>query len=190
MFRQGTLNQLGSFTIQKCYCFTSDIVTEAVKPSVEISGRVYVSGGNIVDMNVGDNLTAIVTTPVNINCSARGIPKPSMRWHMNGQQLGKGGNYKTDNNGALVIRGIQNPGEFKCIAENFLGQAGASSFISLLGLCILRKTCPSAFRIHERQTDVMKTVCTKISLEFERSPRKNTHFSLQENKHEPRGLSS
>ena len=98
----------------------------------------YVSGGNIVDMNVGDNLTAIVTTPVNINCSARGIPRPSMRWQMNGQQLGNGGNYKTDNNGALVIRGIQNPGEFKCIAENFLGQAGASSFISLLGLCYIQ----------------------------------------------------
>ena len=108
--------------------------TEAVKPTVEISGRVYVSGGNLVDMHVGDNLTAILTTPVKINCTARGIPKPKMTWKMNGQQLGNGGNYKTDNNGALAIKGVKDPGEFKCIAENFVGQDDASSFISLLGM--------------------------------------------------------
>ena len=108
--------------------------TEAVKPTVEISGRVYVSGGDLVDMHVGDNLTAILTTPVNINCTARGIPKPKMSWKMNGQQLGNGGNYKTDNSGALAIKGVEDPGEFTCIAENFVGQDDASSFISLLGM--------------------------------------------------------
>lgn len=86
-------------------------------------------------MHVGDNLTAIVKTPISINCSAKGIPKPNMRWEMNGQQLGNGGNYKTDNNGALVIRGLEFPGEFTCIAENFVGQDGASSFITVLGMC-------------------------------------------------------
>lgn len=94
----------------------------------------YISGGDLVDMHVGDNLTAILTTPVNINCTAKGIPKPTMFWKMNGQQLGNGGNYKTDNNGELTIRGVEDPGEFRCIAENFVGQDGASSFISLLGL--------------------------------------------------------
>ncbi len=108
--------------------------TDAVKPSVEISGRVYISGGDLVDMRVGDNLTAIVRTPVNINCTAKGIPKPRMTWKMNGQQLGNGGNYKTDNNGTLAIKGIEDPGEFRCIAENFVGQDDASSFIALLGL--------------------------------------------------------
>lgn len=107
---------------------------EAVKPTVEISGRVYVSGGDLVDMHVGDNLTAILTTPVKINCTAKGIPKPKMTWKMNGQQLGNGGNYKTDNRGALAIKGVKDPGEFTCIAENFVGQDDASSFISLLGM--------------------------------------------------------
>lgn len=111
--------------------------TEAVKPSVEISGRVYVSSGSIVDMHVGDNLTAIVTTPVLINCSARGTPRPNMRWQMNGKQLGNGSNYKTDNSGTLEIKRLENPGEFRCIAENFLGKDGASSFINLLGLYFL-----------------------------------------------------
>lgn len=108
--------------------------TEAIKPSVEISGRVYTSSGSLVDMHVGDNLTAIVTTPVNINCTAKGIPKPRMRWKMNGQQLGNGGNYKTDNNGALGITRLEDPGEFTCIAENFMGHDDASSFITILGL--------------------------------------------------------
>ena len=116
--------------------------TEAVKPTVEISGRVYVSGGDLVDMHVGDNLTAILTTPVKINCTARGIPKPKMTWKMNGQQLGNGGNYKTDNNGALAIKGVQDPGEFKCIAENFVGQDDASSFISLLGMFCMCDSFP------------------------------------------------
>ena len=84
-------------------------------------------------MHVGDNLTAILTTPININCSAKGIPKPRMRWKMNGRQLGNSGNYKTDDNGALVIKKLEDPGEFTCIAENFVGQDGASSFINVLG---------------------------------------------------------
>lgn len=121
-----------------CLLFNYNFLsTEAVKPSVEISGRVYVSGGDLVDMHVGDNLTAILTTPVKINCTAKGIPKPKMTWKMNGQQLGNGGNYKTDNNGALAIKGVKDPGEFKCIAENFVGQDDASSFISLLGMCCM-----------------------------------------------------
>ena len=111
-------------------CFSA----EAVKPTVDISNRVYISSGDLVDMHVGDNLTAILTTPVNINCTAKGVPKPSMTWKMNGQQLGNGGNYNTDSNGALVIRGVQDPGEFTCVAENFVGQDDASSFIRLLGL--------------------------------------------------------
>ena len=57
-----------------------------------------------------------------------------MRWQMNGKQLGNGGNYKTDNSGALEIKRLENPGEFKCIAENFLGKDGASSYINILGL--------------------------------------------------------
>lgn len=119
----------------KCLALISIFpLAEAIRPSVEISGRVYVSGGNLVDMHVGDNLTAILTTPININCSARGIPKPRMRWQMNGRQLGNGGNYKTDGNGALVIKGLEDPGQFTCIAENFVGQDGASSFIRILGL--------------------------------------------------------
>lgn len=118
-----------------CLLFNYNFLsTDAVKPTVEISGRVYVSGGHLVDMHVGDNLTAILTTPVKINCTAKGIPKPKMTWKMNGQQLGNGGNYKTDNNGALAIKGVKDPGEFKCIAENFVGQDDASSFISLLGM--------------------------------------------------------
>ncbi|XP_068741513.1 hemicentin-1-like isoform X2 [Montipora capricornis] len=112
--------------------FSAVTVFEAVKPSVDISGRAYVSSGSLVDMHVGDNLTAIITTPVHINCSARGTPKPNMRWQMNGKQLGNGGNYKTDNSGALEIKRLENPGEFKCIAENFLGKDGASSYINIL----------------------------------------------------------
>lgn len=108
--------------------------SEAVKPTVDISNRAYISSGELIDMQVGDNLTAILTTPVSINCTASGVPKPSMTWEMNGKQLGNGGNYNTDNNGALIIRGVQDPGEFTCVAQNFVGQDGASSFIALLGL--------------------------------------------------------
>lgn len=125
--------------------------TEAVKPTVEISGRVYVSGGDLVDMHVGDNLTAILTTPVKINCTARGIPRPKMTWKMNGQQLGNGGNYKTDNSGALAIKGVEDPGEFKCIAENFVGQDDASSFIWLLGMFCISDSLRNEMMVTKRR---------------------------------------
>lgn len=35
--------------------------------------------------------------------------------------MGNGGNYKIDNNGVLVIKGVKDLGEFKCIVENFVG---------------------------------------------------------------------
>lgn len=138
------------------YLSTTFFLTEAVKPTVEISGRVYVSGGDLVDMHVGDNLTAILTTPVNINCTARGIPKPKMTWKMNGQQLGNGGNYKTDNSGALAIKGVEDPGEFTCIAENFVGQDDASSFISLLGMFYMSDSLLRKEMIADKKSSILK----------------------------------
>lgn len=48
--------------------------------------------------------------------------------------MGNGGNYKIDNNGVLVIKGVKDLGEFKCIVENFVGLDDVLSFILFLGM--------------------------------------------------------
>lgn len=57
---------------------------EVVKFFVEIFGRVYVSGGDFVDMYVGDNFIVILIIFVKINCIVKGIFKFKMIWKMNG----------------------------------------------------------------------------------------------------------
>ena len=86
-----------------------------------------------MDLKVGDNLTAVVTTPVYLSCPVRGIPKPSVFWRMNGKPLDANGNYKANSDGVLVIKELTDPGQYTCFAENVVGKDDASSYIATLG---------------------------------------------------------
>ncbi|KAL0879483.1 hypothetical protein ABMA27_003230 [Loxostege sticticalis] len=66
---------------------------------------------------------------VRILCRAKGKPKPSVTWIRNGYNIPTGhDSYSLDTDGALLIDGITEGGEFTCQADNGLSAPDRSSF--------------------------------------------------------------
>ncbi|XP_060716378.1 matrix-remodeling-associated protein 5 [Tachysurus vachellii] len=83
----------------------------------------------VIQQMKNENITLPEGSTVYLNCSARGVPPPTISWSMsNGLQLRSsefvsGLNLFVFNNGTLYIRGLgaANAGKYECIATNTLG---------------------------------------------------------------------
>jgi hemicentin len=86
-------------------------------------------------MTIGDNITALTNTPISIDCPASGIPKPTITWRKDDQELSSGNEYLIHDNGTLVIEraSAEDKGRYKCIATNINGEKSATSTVNVVG---------------------------------------------------------
>ena len=88
-----------------------------------------------ITMTVGDNLTALTDTSISIDCSASGIPTPTITWTLNDQELSPGSGYVIHENGTLVIEkaSLLDEGRYRCIAKNVKGEDTKNSLVNVVG---------------------------------------------------------
>ncbi|XP_048580737.1 tyrosine-protein phosphatase Lar isoform X2 [Nematostella vectensis] len=63
-------------------------------------------------------------TDVELKCSARGSPTPSIVWEVDGSRI-------SGQNGELIIRGIQRSGNYSCIADSNMGRVQAYAYVTV-----------------------------------------------------------
>lgn len=86
-------------------------------------------------MTISDNITAVVNTPISVDCVTSGIPTPTVTWTKDGEVLRNG--HMVYTNGTLVIEraGVNDTGLYTCTAKNIVGEDSASSSIHVIGEC-------------------------------------------------------
>ncbi|XP_059334168.1 hemicentin-1 [Ammospiza nelsoni] len=103
------------------WCVATSIAGEQeIKYDVEILVPPFVEGG---DELLG--YIVILHSPLELDCSARGTPSPTITWFKDGQPLGEEAGHKVLLNGQkLVISQAQVPdsGRYKCVAANKAGE--------------------------------------------------------------------
>jgi len=106
---------------------------EIVTPKVNIKA---IEGENDVTINVGGNLTTIVGTGVELHCTVKGLPVPSVTWLFNGSVLVTTSvrfvNKKTND---LVLLGVtlDDIGLYTCYANNTFGHVSEITFLNVFG---------------------------------------------------------
>ena len=108
----------------------------------------------------GDNVTALTNTSITIQCPTSGIPKPTVTWTKNGQEILIGGRYKVKDDGSLLISEADevDNARYTCTAGSVSGKDSASSTVKVVGKkitviavcyilpCLL--SCDSTFFFH------------------------------------------
>ena len=86
-------------------------------------------------------MTALTNTPITMDCAAIGIPKPTITWTKDGQELSSGSGYVR-----LVIEkaSTSTGGTYTCIARNIEGNDTVSSTLKVYG------KFPKTIRIYYR----------------------------------------
>lgn len=86
-------------------------------------------------MNIGDTTTALTNTTLIIHCPVSGFPRPKIVWFKDGQQLTFLPGLSLSVNGTLTVRGtaVGDSGTYMCTARNLVGNASASSDVTIVG---------------------------------------------------------
>ena len=101
-------------------------------------------------VTVGSDVTVLTLSRVNITCVVSGIPKPSITWLRDGEQL------DTEEGSFLVlsIQDVRDAGKITCQAENMAGKAALSTIMNVIGrekrrIYIMNFECTFARMPHE-----------------------------------------
>lgn len=88
-------------------------------------------------MTIGDNVTALINTSITIQCPTSGVPKPTVTWTKDGQDLPSGSRYIVQDDSSLLIIGADkvDNARYTCTAESLVGKDGASSILVVVGKC-------------------------------------------------------
>jgi hemicentin len=86
-------------------------------------------------MTIGDNITALTNTPISIDCPARGLPKPTITWRKDDQEMSSESGYLIHDNGTLVIEvaSAGDKGRYTCVAKNIEGEDSKTSRVDVIG---------------------------------------------------------
>ena len=81
------------------------------------------------NITIGEKLTILDKSNVTVECSAEGVPPPSLSWTKDGVKL------KSLQSNLLHLRNIarEDTGRYTCTAENFLGFVSQSTLLSVRG---------------------------------------------------------
>ena len=113
-------------------------LTEPFKPVVQIIDdpkTIEAQDLSPVTLTAGDNVTALTNTSITIQCPTTGVPKPTVTWTKDGQQLLSGGRYTIQDDGSLMISEAdkEDNARYACIAESVAGKDRASSVVQVIG---------------------------------------------------------
>ena len=91
-------------------------------------------------INIGDNVTAASNTTITIRCPVSGVPTPAVSWQKDGARVTQGETllFTTDN--SLVIKNgdVDDSAEYTCSIQNNFGKEDISSFVEIIGKCLLK----------------------------------------------------
>lgn len=105
-------------------------LTESVKPRILFSTKSQEILERLsLNITIGEKLTILDKSNVTMECSAKGVPPPSLSWSKDGVKL------KSLQSNLLHLRNIaqENTGRYTCTAENFLGFVSQSTLLSVRG---------------------------------------------------------
>ena len=122
------------------------------------------NGENHVFVRVGDNLTTIAGTAIDIHCPASGSPKPNIIWYYNDRicqnLLPNSPSEESYFYQKAILRSAS--GNYTCVAKNAFGMASATSNINAIGMLIESDLISRLIRIdhiwhlHSLSTDRLK----------------------------------
>ena len=83
----------------------------------------------------GDNVTALTNTSITIQCLTSGVPKPTVTWTKDGQEILIGGRYRVKDDGSLLISEADkvDNARYTCTAGSVSGKDSASSTVQVVG---------------------------------------------------------
>lgn len=105
-------------------------LTESVKPRILFSTKAQEILQRLsINITIGEKLTILDKSNVSVDCSAEGVPPPSLSWSKDGVKL------TSLQSNLLHLRNIarEDTGRYTCTAENFLGFVSQSTLLSVRG---------------------------------------------------------
>ena len=120
--------------------FCSFAFSGPIKPVVETSAKpeaIDVQDRSPITLTIGDNATALTNTSITIQCPTSGVPKPTVTWTKDGQELQSVSRYIVQDDSSLLITGADkvDNARYTCTAESLVGKDGASSILVVVGKC-------------------------------------------------------
>ena len=109
---------------------------EPSKPVIKIPGKptaIEAQDRTPITLAIGDNVTALTSTSIVIQCPIRGAPMPSIVWTKDDQSISSGGRYTTKSDGSLLIASSieEDSAKYTCTAINVAGEDSASSTMKI-----------------------------------------------------------
>ena len=110
-----------------------DHIPEPVKPLITRPDKptnVPLGDGSPEYLTIGDNVTALVDTPIEVTCTARGVPAPVITWSKDGNPL-----ESAAKNSTLILRSarLSDAGRYTCTATNAVGKDSVLTDVKVLG---------------------------------------------------------
>ena len=118
--------------------FLLKILIGPSKPVIKISDKstsVLAQDLTPLTLIAGDNVTALTNTSITIQCPTSGIPKPTVSWTKDGQEILIGGRYRVKDDGSLLISEADevDNARYTCTAGSVSGKDSASSTMQVVG---------------------------------------------------------
>lgn len=104
--------------------------TESVKPRILFSTRKQEILKRLsVNITIGETLTILDRSNVTVECTAKGVPPPTLTWSKDGVKMKSA----QTNILHLMNTALKDAGRYTCTADNFLGFVSQSTVLSVRG---------------------------------------------------------
>ena len=115
-----------------------------------------------ITLTIGDNVTALTNTSINIQCPTSGVPAPTVTWTKDTQEILSGGRFIVRDDGSLLISeaGEEDSARYTCTTDSIAGKDSASSTVKIAG-------------------EIFLPLFPDISLNFYHFPLKLDHFAAK-----------
>ena len=114
------------------------LLLELAKPKIDIPDQPQTSEAKDrrpITLTIGDNVTALTSTSIAIQCPTSGVPTPTVTWTKDGQEITYDGRYTVQNDNSLLIDGSVegDSAQYTCTAISVAGEDSASSAVKVVG---------------------------------------------------------
>ena len=88
-----------------------------------------------VTAGVGSKIDALKGATITITCKVKGVPKPTVSWTKDDQDILLDERVVLDSNGTLIIRDstLEDSGNYTCTASSRIGQTSSTSAVAVSG---------------------------------------------------------